>query len=109
MLRIILGGGVKVYKVLLTQSGTNAPTVTTVFENTVGDVVWTRGDAGLYTGTLSGAFPSNKVLIETPYQKDFFTETEITLRRNNSNSIQLANQLTQDYGGLIHVSVYVYP
>ncbi len=53
-----LGLGVKVYRALLTQTGTDAP-VATVLENTLGGtVVWTRDDTGLYTGTLAGAFPS---------------------------------------------------
>ena len=55
---IDLGVGVKVYRALLTQTGTDAP-VATVLENTLGgEVVWTRDDIGLYTGTLAGAFPS---------------------------------------------------
>ena len=53
-----LGQGIKVYTALLTQTGTDAP-VATVLENTLGgEVVWTRDDIGLYTGTLAGAFPS---------------------------------------------------
>jgi hypothetical protein len=52
------GNGVKVYRALLTQTGTDAP-VATVLENTLGgDVVWTRADIGVYVGTLAGAFPS---------------------------------------------------
>lgn len=47
----------KVYKALLTQSGTAAP-VATVIENTLGGtVVWSRDSAGVYYGTLVGAFP----------------------------------------------------
>jgi hypothetical protein len=54
------GGGSKIYKALLTQSGDTAPTVS-VLENTLGGtVVWTRQSAGTYVGTLSGAFTANK-------------------------------------------------
>ena len=52
----------KVYTALLTQSGTSAPTVT-VLENTVGSIVWTRNSAGVYTGTLTGAFTVSKTFI----------------------------------------------
>lgn len=53
----------KVYTALLSQSGTNAPTAT-VLENTLaGTVVWTRADIGNFTATLTGAFPSNKVVV----------------------------------------------
>ena len=49
-----------VYTALMSQSGTNAPTVT-ILENTIGDIVWTYAAVGSYNGTLTGAFPSNKV------------------------------------------------
>jgi hypothetical protein len=50
----------KVYSALITQSGTDAPTVT-VLQNTLGGtIVWERADVGDYTGTLVGAFPANK-------------------------------------------------
>lgn len=52
--------GVKVYRALLTQVGTDAP-VATVSENSLGGaVVWTRAEAGVYIGTLVGAFTPNK-------------------------------------------------
>lgn len=53
---------VKVYRALLTQSGSSAP-VATVLENTLGGtVVWTRTSAGIYRGTLASAFPSAKTM-----------------------------------------------
>jgi len=55
-------GGVKVYRALLTQTGTNAP-VATVLENSLGGtVVWTRSSGGSYVATFSGAFPADKVV-----------------------------------------------
>ena len=60
-------GQPKVYRALLTQTGTDAP-VATVLENTLGgDVVWTRGLTGIYFGTLAGAFPSGKTYV-SPFQ-----------------------------------------
>jgi len=54
----------KVYTALLTQSGTDAP-IATVLENTLGDIVWSRGEtAGIYFATLSGAFTVNKTYIQ---------------------------------------------
>lgn len=58
----------KVYRALLTQSGTDAP-VATVLENTLGGtVVWTRNDVGEYVGTLATAFAggATKVWCNTP-------------------------------------------
>lgn len=54
---LALDNGVKVYRAVLTQSGTDAPTAT-VLENTLGGtVVWTRDNPGRYVATLVGAFP----------------------------------------------------
>lgn len=39
------------------QSGTSDPSAT-VFENTIGDIVWTRLSTGFYAGILSSAFPT---------------------------------------------------
>ena len=57
-----LDNGVKVYRALLTQTGTNAP-VATVTENTLGgDVVWTYNAEGTYIGTLADAFSTSTVV-----------------------------------------------
>jgi hypothetical protein len=54
---------VQSYKALLTQSGTASPTVT-VLDNTLGSIVWTRTNVGVYRGTLSGLFPTNKTFMQ---------------------------------------------
>ena len=55
------GNGAKVYRALLTQTGTDDP-VATVLENTLGgEVVWARTSTGIYKATLTGAFPADKV------------------------------------------------
>jgi hypothetical protein len=57
----------KVYRALLTQSGTDAP-VATILENTVGNIVITRDNIGVYNFTLSNAFTQQKTwLALTPY------------------------------------------
>lgn len=54
---------VRVYKGLVSQSGTAAPTVT-VLENTLGDVpVWGYVGVGSYSLVLTGAFPAAKTLL----------------------------------------------
>ena len=52
----------KVYSATITQSYEDAPTVV-IYENTIGNIVWTRGAAGEYYGTLSTAFTSLKTMI----------------------------------------------
>lgn len=54
----------KVYRALLNQDGTDAPPTTFVLENQLGgDIIWTREQAGVYIGTLTGAFTYNKTSI----------------------------------------------
>lgn len=79
----------KVYTALLTQSGTNAP-VATVLENTLGgEVVWSREDVGIYSGTLSGVFTLDKTYISTGIFDTAFTDavgyvnTDLTSRPNS--------------------------
>lgn len=50
----------KVYSALFTQAGTDAPTAT-ILENTLGNIVWTRSEQGVYLGTLSGVFAEDKI------------------------------------------------
>ena len=57
------GIGVKVYKALITQSGTDDP-VATILENTLGAIpVWSRDGIGQYYLTLLDAFPLTKTLL----------------------------------------------
>lgn len=55
--------GCKVYRAFLTQTGTNAPVVTLVGTNTIGDLVCTRVSAGQYTFTLTNAFFGNATAV----------------------------------------------
>lgn len=58
---------VRVYTALLTQTGTDAPTVV-VLQNTLGaDVVWTRQSAGIYKGTCTGKFIEGKTAMYAQY------------------------------------------
>jgi len=54
--------GYKKYIALISQTGTNDPTLS-ILENTIGDIVWTRGGVGDYSGTLIGAFLQPKTYI----------------------------------------------
>lgn len=52
----------KIYKVLVSQTGTGNPTVT-VLENTLGTVTWTRSSAGNYYITSNDLFTDGKTFI----------------------------------------------
>ena len=56
----------KIYRALLSQSGTSAP-VATVIENTLGgSVSWGYAGVGYYTATLTGAFLEGKTAVKPP-------------------------------------------
>ena len=81
----------KICKLLLSQTGTNAPTAI-VKENTLdGTIVWTRSAEGFYIGTLTGAFPMDRTFI--------LHGTEMT---SNDARIQI-NRITNDT-----IGVYTY-
>lgn len=58
------GLGYLVYKALILQSGTNAPTVN-ILTNTIGAIVWQYDSVGYYIGELAGAFPTQKTFCLT--------------------------------------------
>lgn len=52
------------YVVTLSQAGTSAPQPH-IFQNSMGNIVWTRNSPGNYTGTLIGAFQPGYVWMES--------------------------------------------
>ncbi len=108
----------KAYRVILTQTGTEAPVVLTTLENTLGgEVVWTRDVAGSYLGTLAGAFPLDKTYIE-PGNVDIGAQVgdEWSLQvYSNANSNQIVLNLRNSADELLdglgrgYVSILVYP
>lgn len=58
-----LTGGARstIYRALLTQSGTSAPTATVLANTLGGTVVWSYVDVGTYLGTLTGAFAGDVI------------------------------------------------
>ena len=86
-------GGTKIYRALLTQSGTDAP-VATVLTNTIGGIIWTRVSQGQYRGTLANSFPSNKpVVFCTSGAIDNFADSGflVTARRVSENQIEVVS------------------
>src|SRR3990167_5465013 len=103
--------GKKVYKALLTQAGTDAPTAI-ILENTIGNIVWSRNGVGDYLGTLTGAFSSiNKTAIQFTNNPGDPDRTDSPYW-NNINSIGILTKytgiLSDDvlYYGTITIEVY---
>jgi hypothetical protein len=50
----------KVYTASIAAMALMDPMVTEIYDNTIGEIVWTRIDDGIYRGTLTGAFVEGK-------------------------------------------------
>jgi hypothetical protein len=92
---IRVGPGYKVYKALLTQTGTDAP-VATILENTLGNVVWTRDNVGSYKATLTGGFTINKTGISIGSNFNF-NVLDNSLMQTNSLTVNDFNLTTYNY------------
>lgn len=101
------GAGYKSYYAYLSQTGTSNPVVT-VFENSIGSIVWTFASTGYSIGTLSGAFPVGKVYINGSNvnggssSSGFRSATTSTIDIRNYTSGVLAN----GYEAYIEIRVY---
>lgn len=81
----------KVYKAILEQVGTSAPTVM-ILENTIGEIVWTRIQEGSYRGTLTGAFPITKTFLPTINNSNFVQNKSygaMLYYRESNNSVRI--------------------
>jgi hypothetical protein len=100
------------YVALISQSGTNAPTVS-ILENTLGgSITWARTATGTYTGILSGAFAANLTWFSTTNSANSGSVARIDFRRINNNTVQLqtfnsSNRL-EDVFTNISIEVRVY-
>ena len=90
----------KVYTALITQTGTSAP-VATVLENTLGgSIVWTRVNPGIYSGTLTGAFTTDKTILlnNNPvggvFTNIFSSVNTITIQTRNYSNAQTDDGLS---------------
>lgn len=86
--------GYKSYEAAITQNGTGAPTVS-IFNNTIGNIIWSRTSTGNYIGTLVGAFPSTK----TPTIMNVFlyvspNSYQYSIQRNASDDSIVLNSFT---------------
>jgi hypothetical protein len=105
----------KVYTALLTQTGEDAPTAT-VLENTLGDIVWTRIDEGIYIGTLSNSFIENKtgvIINNTAYASDnqittvdVLTTSTVNIQTSRTTNGVFGLEDSCMYNNLIEIRVY---
>jgi len=107
-----------VYRALLTQSNTDAPTAT-VLENTLGgEVVWTRPAVGRYDATLAGAFTVNKTAVNSGSCMDGVTTLLgfFVGARTDADSVRVISTAANDLSSVsddillnTYVEILVYP
>lgn len=105
-----VNGGVKRYKVNISQTGTGAPTVT-VLENSIGAITYGYTSAGSYTANSSGLFTSGKTFLML--NPTYGTGNSTAVKWNNDSvlDIKALNGLTPTDGILVNQSflIEVYP
>ena len=73
------------YIALISQSSTSAPTVIEL-ENTIGPIIWTRATAGIYFGTLAGAFTLDKTYVML---SNVLPNSIVMAKRRDNNTIEI--------------------
>jgi hypothetical protein len=104
----------KVYTALLTQTGINDPTAI-ILENTFdGEIVWTFDSNGVYIGTLTDAFTSNKTWLNITnsdavyegvlYSIDYNNVSQVYITTYDINTTSLTDSLLNNTS--IEIRVY---
>lgn len=103
----------KTYSATISQGAGAAP-VATVIENTLGTIVWSRSSAGLYVGTLTGAFTSGKVellcqgVVQGGTVAGFYTLNNINANTINLISYDTSFNQADSILNNSHVKILVY-
>ena len=93
--KLITAAGYKVYTVVLSQSGLNAPTAT-ILENTLSGVpAFGYVSAGQYTLTLANEFTTNKVFISATVGTAVGT-ADLTIRSSSNSTSEILIQSTSN-------------
>lgn len=108
----------KVYKALISEAGTAAPTVKVLKNTLSAAIVWARTSAGLYTGTLTAAFTVDKTSL---FMQQPASLNRVEIVRTSANVVTVtAKVLSVSTGTLIatatdalltdiYVEIVVYP
>jgi hypothetical protein len=96
----------KVYTALLTQSGENI--ITTILENTIGDIVWSQSGTGQYEGLLYGAFTDEKTYLSITTNADAASNPIPYFRiSNNLDGVFIETFLTDTDGNGFRADGYL--
>lgn len=102
--------GYSVYTALITQEGTDEPTVTVLGTNTIGVIVWALSDPGIILGTLTGAFTENKTFFVPPTlnQAGFVNISRISANQIGIRTTDITDNPVQGYLTSASFEVRVY-
>jgi hypothetical protein len=101
--------GYKEYTCLMSQTGTSAPTVKVLKNDLSAAIVWTRGSAGNYVGTLAAAFVVDKTLLP-PDVFQQYTGTDfqnISITRTSANAVLVNTTIGANGAGVASDGVIV--
>jgi len=84
--------GPKCYKAFIAQTGTAAPTMTVINNDLSAAIVWTRSSAGVYVGTLAGAFLAAKTFFPSMHQSLPIVDRSIYIFRIDDDSISIQSR-----------------
>jgi len=89
------GANYKSYVALLTQTGTNAPTATIVYNDLSGNPTWSYTSVGIYKATLTGQFTSGKTVAFIAGSQQSVSPQTTTVKMiyvENTNDVYVTNQ-----------------
>jgi hypothetical protein len=106
--------GTLLYKAVISQAGTDAPTAAVAKNSLGGTVVWARTSEGIYTATLAGAFTLNKTIVHFTPEVGAGDAVSIYATRTSADVITLTvkdiagavTDLTSTNGSFISIEVY---
>lgn len=100
-LKNFINGGWLIYRALISQSGTSAPTVT-ILENTLGgSITWAYSTTGRYFGTLVGAFLANTTFFSITLE-DGFGNAGVYRNDDDSIGVKTTNTSFTSANGILY-------
>lgn len=108
-----LGLGSKVYKALLTQTGTSAPVATVLVNTLSGTPVWSYSSTGRYVLTLVGEFVQLKTHLNILASNDIVGGCKYSISRANDDELNIeSGELGVLIDGILNytsITIEVYP
>ncbi len=92
----------KVYRALISQAGTAAPTVKVLENSLSAAIVWARTTTGLYTGTLAAAFVLDKTAVRIQ-QPASLNRAEIV--RTSANVVTVTTKVLSESSNVLIATV----